>query len=192
MGDVVSESAQAGLLGLEHLAGIPGTLGGAVFGNSGVKNDDIGSKVECVRGVALDGSTVEISRDALQFGYRRSNLEGVVITEAELALVKAPAEEVTRRLQASWIVKKSSQPSPGIRAALAFIEPSGSQMSSLLEAAGMRSASEGNANMMSQYPGFITVNEEATADSVIALTTRISNAVEVQSGIRLQPQLKIW
>lgn len=192
LGDVISKAAEAGLAGLEQLSGIPGTLGGAVVSNSGVTHDNIGSYVQSVTAVSREGKVVEFSGEALQFGYRSSNLEDVVITSTTLQLEALDSDEVTRRLQANWIVKKAAQPATGVRVAQAFIEPSGWQIAELLEAAGMKSASEGAASMNAQFPGFLSVNENASASEVLALTGKISRAVEVQSGIQLQPQLKIW
>ena len=133
-----------------------------------------------------------LEKDDLQFGFRRSNLEDVVIVEVVLQLQQASSEEITRRLQAAWIVRKAAQPATGSTVAQVFIEPSGYRISDLLDASGMRSASEGEASMSSLHPGFLVVNENATAEEVLALTSKISKAVEVQSGIQLQPQLKIW
>lgn len=192
LGEVVAQAAAAGLAGIEELAGIPGSLGGAVASNSGVKNDDIGSRVASVKVIDRSGELVVIEKEALQFGFRRSNLEDVIIVEVTLDLQQADAEEVTRRLQAAWIVRKAAQPTTGATVAQAFIEPSGYRISDLLDASGMRSASEGEASMSSLHPGFLVVNKDATAENVLALTSKISKAVEVQSGIQLQPQLKIW
>lgn len=192
LGDVVTFAAEQGLAGLEHLAGIPGTLGAAVVCNSGIVNDDIGSHVLSVEGIKKTGEPVSLDRDSLRFGYRRSNLEGTIVTTATLQLQPQDPTEITRRLQTNWIVKKAAQPGTDQQVAQAFFEPTGSQISELLDASGMRSASESDAIMISQFPGFLQVGEKATANDVLALTNRIARAVEVQSGIQLQPQLKIW
>lgn len=190
--EVVSMAAEAGLAGLEEFAGIPGSLGGAVASNSGVTNVDIGSRVSRVHAVSRTGEILEFGRDQLQFGFRRSNLEDVVVAKVEFELENGEPAELTRRLQAAWIVKRAAQPATDARVAQAFIEPSGSSIADVLDAAGMRAASEGEVAMSSQFPGFLVVSENADAEQVLALTSRIANAVEAQSGIQLQPQLKIW
>ncbi len=192
LGDAITMAAKAGLAGLEHLAGIPGTVGGAVVCNSGVTNEDIGSRVAVVSGIKQDGTVCRLVRDQLQFSYRRSNLEDVVVTEVEFELDPSTPEDVTRRMQSAWIVRKAHQPPQNARVAQAFIEPSECSIEDLLDAAGMRTASEGDVAMSPQYPGFLVVNEQATADQVLALIRRIARAVEVQTGIQLQPQLRIW
>lgn len=192
LGEVLATAAAAGLAGLEGLAGIPGSVGGAVVNNSGAINEDIGCRVQVVRAVTKEGEPIELKRDGLQFGFRHSNLDGVIVTEVELELETAEPAEITRRLQAAWIVKKAAQPSTGARTAQAFVGPGGYSIAELLDAAGMRTASVGEAAMSSQFPGYLVVNENVTADDVLALTTRIARAVEVQSGIQLHSQLKIW
>ncbi|GIW97595.1 MAG: UDP-N-acetylenolpyruvoylglucosamine reductase [Pirellulaceae bacterium] len=192
LSDTVLAAARAGLAGLEHLAGIPGTTGGAVVCNAGVKNEDIGSRVAGVTVCDKDGSIRRLTKSELQFSYRRSNLEDVVVTHVEFELTPSSSEEVTRRVQSAWIVKRAQQPSDSAHVAQAFMEPSEGRLGDLLEAAGMRSASEGDVAMCPQYPGFIVANEHATAEQVLALIRRVSRAVEVQTGIQLQPQLRIW
>lgn len=192
LSDVISKAAEHGLSGLEHLAGIPGTIGGAVVCNSGVKNDDIGSHVLQVHAIDREGNLHTLNRDALKFSFRRSNLEDVVVTGVEFALERLDPQEVTRRLQANWIVKKAAQPASGARVGKLFVEPGGSRIVDLLDAVGMRSTGEGGAAMITQFPGFVQVNENATANDVLALSNRIARAVEVQSGIRLRSQLRIW
>lgn len=192
LGELIAVAAEQGLGGIETLAGIPGTVGAAVMLNSGVTNNDIGSRVQQVSLINDAGELKELSRDELRFGFRRSNLEGSIVTRVELQLDPTPVAEVTRRLQTAWIVKKKSQPPQGERVAQAFIEPSGDNIAHLLESAGMRSAEEGTAMMLPKFPGYLTVHPTGEPADVLALTERIARAVEVQTGIQLQPQLKIW
>ncbi|MFK7736548.1 MAG: UDP-N-acetylmuramate dehydrogenase [Pirellulaceae bacterium] len=192
LGELIAVAAEQALGGIETLAGIPGSVGAAVMLNSGVTNNDIGSRVHLVTLVNEAGETSELTRDDLRFGFRRSNLEGSIVTSVELKLEPTPVAEVTRRLQTAWIVKKKSQPPQGERVAQAFIEPSGDNIAHLLEAAGMRTAEEGSAMMLPKFPGYLTVHPNGEPADVLALTARIAKAVEVQTGIQLQPQLKIW
>lgn len=192
LSELLSSAAEAGLAGLEHLAGIPGTVGGAVVCNSAVSNGDIGSRVKRVWAVSPEGAEQELDSGDLKFAFRQSNLDGRIVTQIELELEAGDAEEVTRRLQSCWIVRRAAQPPAGSPAAQAFVEPASYSITQLLEAAGMRNASEGEAGMNPQYPGFLMVNDKATAEDVLSLTSKIARAVEVQSGIQLQSQLKIW
>ncbi len=189
---VVSLAAGAGLSGLEHLAGIPGTIGGAVVSNAGVTNDDIGSHVTRVTIFDRDGNLILKDRGALQFGFRRSNLQDAVIAEVELTLESMDPAELTRRMQANWIVKGTQQPPAGTRSIQAFIEPDGISLAEVLEVAGMRGLADGEVSMCAHQPGFLTVAGTATSEQVLALIERVVRAVEIRSGVQLQSQLKIW
>lgn len=189
---VISAAVGAGLAGLEHLAGIPGTVGGAVLSNAGVTNDDIGSRVRRVTAATRDGQLVYKEGEALQFGFRRSNLEDLVIVEVELSLDAGEAAELTRRMQTNWIVKRAAQPQAGVRTVQVFIEPDGTSLDELLDAAGMKGIAEGEVSLNPNHPGYLTVAGKATSEQVLALIERVTKAVEIRSGIQLPPQLKIW
>lgn len=189
---VISQSAGAGLAGLEYLAGIPGTLGGAVVCNAAVKNGDIGSRVVRVSGLDESGNAVERLRDSLQFGFRRSNLEGLVVTEVQMQLEPIDPAELTRRMQAAWIVKRATQPVSGTRTLQAFIEPDGMSLTEALEAADMRGYAEGEVKLTSEFPGFVTISGQANSDQVIALIEKVTNRVAAQTGVPLQSQVRIW
>ncbi len=189
---VISTAVGAALAGLEHLAGIPGSIGGAVAGNAGVINDDIGSRVTRIQAVDRTGVLNEWTRDSLQFGFRRSNLDDVIIVEVELSLEPAELSELTRRMQSAWIVKRAAQPASGTRVVQAFIDPSGTSISDALEAAGLKGAVEGDVSLSARHPGFLVVSGEASSEQVLALLERVTRAVEAQSGIQLQSRLRIW
>ncbi len=189
---VISAAVGAGLAGLEHLAGIPGTVGGAVVSNAGVTNDDIGSHVLRVTVVDRNGRLVELQRESLQFGFRRSNLEDLVIVEVEFQLEKTDSVELTRRMQSNWIVKRTKQPQSGSRTIQAFLEPDGISLADALEAAGMRDIANGEVVFSAQHPGFVTVAGSATSQQVLALVEQVAKAVEIRTGIQLQSPLKIW
>ncbi len=189
---LISVAVGAGLAGLEHLAGIPGTVGGAVVSNAGVTNDDIGSHVARVTVVDRHGDMVVLPRESLQFGFRRSNLEDLVIVEVEFLLEQTDSAELTRRMQTNWIVKRVKQPTAGSRTIQAFLEPDGVLLDDVLEAAGMRGIASGEVSLSADHPGYLTVAGAATSEQVLALIDRVAKAVEIRSGIQLQSPLKIW
>jgi len=189
---VISAAVGAGLGGLEHLAGIPGTIGGAVVSNAGVINDDLGSYVSQVLLIDREGQQIHLQRHQLQFAFRRSNLEDRFIAEVELSLEAADATELTRRMQTNWIVKRTTQPPSGTRTVQVFIEPDGTRLADVLEDAGVRGVADGEVSLSPHHPGYLTVAGDATSDQVLALIERVTRAVEIRSGIQLQSRLKIW
>lgn len=189
---VISKSVGAGLAGIEYLAGIPGTIGGAVVNNAGVKNGDLGCRVTRVLGVDKSGEAQDMSRDVMRFGFRQSNLDDVVVAEVELSLENTDTEDLIRRMQTAWIVKRAAQPPSGTRTVQAFIEPDGISISDALDSADMRGYAAGEVSLSSQFPGFLVVQSDASSDQVIALIETVTQAVHAKVGIQLQPQLRIW
>ncbi len=189
---VITRVVGEGLAGLEHLVGIPGTIGGAIVGNAGVVNGEIGSHV--VRVTALDekGQLHERRAPDFQFSYRRSDLDDVIVVEVELRLEPGNVTELTRRMQNSWIVKRAGQPPTDQRAAIAFVDPSGITAAELIEQAGLRGTAEGEVSLSSQYPGYLVVSGSATSAQVLALLDRVRKAVMMRTGIQLQSHLRIW
>lgn len=189
---VISAAVGAGLSGLEYLAGIPGTVGGGVVSNVGVTNDDIGSHVARVTIIDRDGQLSELDRKKLQFGFRRSNLEDMVIAEVEFALEQMDSTELTRRMQTNWIVKRKIHPPNGTRTVQAFIEPDANSLADLFDHADVRGLADGEVCLSPQFPGYLIVSGHATSDQVLALMERVARAVEIRSGIQLPSPLKIW
>lgn len=189
---VISAAVGSGLGGLEHLAGIPGTVGAAIVTNAGGVNDDIGSRVTRVTAIDRNGVMAEIDSSGLQFGFRRSNLEDRFIVEVEFNLTPGDPVELTRRMQSNWIIRRTGHPTIGSRTAQLFIEPDGIRLAEVLESAGVRDAREGDFFMDPIHPGFVIASGNANSDDLLALLGRISRSVEAKSGIQLQSTLKIW
>jgi len=189
---VISAAVGAGLGGLEHLAGIPGTVGAAIVSNAGSINDDIGSRVASVRTIDRTGNFREFTSDQLQFGFRRSSLEDSLIAEVKFKLRSGDSEDLTRRMQSNWIVRRSTQPLIGSRTVQAFIEPDGIRLADVLDSAGVRDTREGDFSLDSAHPGFVLASGSPRSVDLIALITRVIRSVEAKSGIQLQSALKIW
>lgn len=189
---VISAAVGAGLGGLEHLAGIPGTVGAAIATNAGITNDDIGSRVTSVTLMDRSGNLGKVSGNQLQFGFRRSNLQDNFIVEAEFKLRQGNPAELTRRMQSNWIVRRAAQPVMGSRTVQAFIEPDGVRLADVLEMAGVRDAWEGDFAMDWTHAGFVVAAGQPQSKDLIALLNRVSRSVEAKSGIQLQSALKIW
>ena len=189
---VISRVVGEGLAGLEHLVGIPGTIGGAVVGNAGVVNGEIGSHVKRVTTLDSAGQLVERRAPDFQFSYRRSDLDDCIVVEVELELETGNVTELTRRMQNSWIVKRAGQPPTDQRAAIAFVDPSGITAAELIDQCGLKGAAEGEVSLSSQYPGYLVVSGNANSAQVLALLDRVRKAVLMRTGIQLQSHLRIW
>jgi UDP-N-acetylmuramate dehydrogenase len=171
---VVSAAVGEGLAGIEHLVGIPGTLGGALHGNASTLDGDIGQRIQKASLLSRSGDIVVYQGSKLQFSHHQSSLDELVILNAELKLEKvADPVALTKRMQKLWIVKRSMQPT-------------------LIEEAGLAGHREGLVQINSTHPNFLMVSSGATAAQVIALVEKIRRTVAAKTGVELQLHLKIW
>ena len=99
-----------GLGGIEGLGGIPASIGGALVMNAGGAFGQIADVVRRVVGVARDGAPVALDRDQIDFGYRRSGLQGLILTACEIELRRGDAAALRDRLKEVMAYKKSTQP----------------------------------------------------------------------------------
>ncbi|MFN7875508.1 MAG: UDP-N-acetylmuramate dehydrogenase [Pirellula sp.] len=189
---VVGHAVGLGLGGLEHLIAIPGTVGGAVRGNSGSDEGDFSQLIHSAKILSKDGSIRVVSRDEMAFTHRASGLDGVALLEVTIALTESDPELLTKRQQTFWILKRRSQPSFPERAALAFVDPVGHKASELIHQAGMLGTVEGAVRMSTTYPNFLVASAGATSGQVITLLERVKQGVLDRSGVQLQQYLQIW
>lgn len=189
---VITHSVGAGLGGLEHLVGIPGTLGGALHGNAATLDGDIGQRVTQARLMTRSGDIIHRNRQQLQFASHKSSLDELVTLDATLDLEPAEVRQLTQKLQTLWIVKRAHQPPLQTPAVIPFVEPDVGSMAELLDAAGMRGAIEGNVHLSSSHPSFLVSNAGATSQQVLALLSRVRDSVERVTGVQLQLHLSVW
>ena len=189
---VVGPAVGLGLGGLEHLIAIPGTVGGAVRGNSGSDEGDISQSIHSAKILSKDGSIRIVSRDEMAFTHRASGLDGVALIEVTFALTESDPELLTKRQQTFWILKRRSQPSFPERAALAFVDPVGHKAAELIHQAGMLGTVEGSVRMSTTYPNFLVASAGATSGQVITLLERAKQGILDRSGVQLQQYLQIW
>jgi UDP-N-acetylmuramate dehydrogenase len=189
---LVTSCVAQGLAGVEHLVGIPGTVGGALHGNSGTEEGDIGQVVSEARLMTRDGKVTQVDSRGLTFSHRRSSLDELVILEASLSLRFEDPARLTKREQTFWIVKRGKQPNAPIRSAIAFVDPDGDSAAALLHQCGALGMIEGGVQLSLPYPNYIVATEGATAEQVLILLDRARNLVLDRQGIKLQPHTVLW
>lgn len=189
---VISETVRAGLAGFENLAGIPGTIGGALRGNAGGRHGDIGQYVESVTVLTLRGEIVTRAQDELSFAYRSSSIDGLLILSGEFQLQKDSPDEITRRLRKIWIMKKATQPLSHQSAGCIFKNPRGISAGALIEQAGLKGTRIGGAEISDRHANFIVTHEGATSDDVLRLIDLARSKVSEQFGVDLELEIEIW
>jgi len=189
---LITHAVGAGLGGLEHLVGIPGTVGGALHANASTLNGDIGQRVLRAKLLSSSGELIERSGEKLHFATGKSSLDELVILDCEFQLEPAEIKTLTNRMQTLWIVKRANQPIPSIACAIPFIDPVTSSASDLIEQAGLKGSSEGAVQLSAKYPNYLIANGGATSEQVLTLIDRTIAAVYKLTGVQLQLHLRIW
>ena len=192
LGLVVSTSVREGLAGLENLIGIPGTLGGALHGNSGGRGGDIGQWTCRATVMTRTGEIFQRDREDLVFAYRQSSLDELVILSAELELEDENPEELTRRMQKLWIVKKAEQPLSHQSAGCIFKNPRGMSAGMLIDQAGLKGTKIGGAEVSQRHANFIISEPGTTGREVLRLIDLVRSQVTERLGVELETEIEIW
>lgn len=181
-----------GLSGFEPLAGIPGTVGGAVRMNAGGRHGDISDTVETVDLVDDAGRLRRLAKAELGFAYRRTALDGAVVTGATFRLRQTGPDEVRARFREIWRAKRRSQPLGGRSAGCVFANPPGDSAGRLIDLAGLKGIRCGGARVSPVHANFIVAERGATAADVLRLIDRIRQTVHGRFGIELELEIDIW
>ena len=187
-------AANLGMSGLEFAHGIPGSIGGGVYMNAGAYGGEICQVCHRVQVMNRQGNTRWLSREEMAFSYRHSVLEetGDIVICAEFTLTPAEPEAIKARMKELIGKRSASQPLDLPSAGSAFKRPVGGYAAALIDAAGLKGFRVGNAAISEKHAGFAVNLGGATADDVKALLKTVSDRVFEQSGIRLEPEIRIW
>ena len=188
----VIKSVGAGLGGLEHLVGIPGTVGGAVVGNAAAGGRDIGSAVSTVTVVEKNGSIRTMTQQEAGFSHRKTSLGGLAVLDVTFQLETRDVAALTKRMQKLWISRNAVRPTEEPRIAMPFVDPDGMPAKELLQTVGLAGISEGEVALDSQHPQFMIARSGATSEQCLRLIERVREQVSLQTGIDLQLNLQIW
>jgi len=192
LGHVVSAAVRSGLAGLEPLVGIPGTLGGALHGNSGSRAGDIGQWASAATVITRHGEIVQRNRSELIFSYRQSSLDELVILNAQFELEETDPEQLTKRMQKQWIVKKAGQPLSHLASASVFKNPRGMSAAMLIDQAGLKGLRIGDVEVSQKHANFIIAHENAQSQDALRVIDRIRSQVAERLGVELESQVQIW
>lgn len=184
-------AAEHSLTGLEELSGIPGTVGGAVFMNAGAYDSEIASVVVSVKAYDMHNENIIMLTNAdCEFGYRTSTFKNkpLIILSAVLLLKPGAREEIEAKMANYTRKRNEKQPVDMPSAGSFFKRPDGDFAGRLIEAAGMKGARVGGAQVSEKHGGFIVNTGGATAADVLALSEEIKQKVFEMSGIMLEEE----
>ncbi len=192
LGHLISLAVREGLSGLESLVGIPGTVGGALHGNSGGRGGDIGQWTSRATVMMRNGEIHERERDDLVFSYRDSSLDELVILGAQFQLESTNPEELTRRMQKQWILKKASQPLGDQSAGCIFKNPRGVSAGMLIDQAGLKGTTIGGVTISERHANFIVTSPGASSQDVMKLIDLTKGRISERLGVDLETEIEIW
>lgn len=184
--------SKLGLTGLEVLSGVPGTVGGAVWGNAGAWGGSVADCLARVQVVTQEGEDLVLARGAVPFAYRHSGLpQGSVVVSATFAL--APGDPTAIRQQISrWLLRRNAtQPVEFRSAGSIFKNPPGDYAGRLVEIAGVKGARIGQAIISEKHGNFFVNLGGATAADVLALIALARERVRATSGIDLELEIRV-
>ena len=187
-------AANLGLSGLEFAHGIPGTVGGGVYMNAGAYGGEICQVCQSVDVMDFDGNVTTYSSEQMGFAYRHSVLEteGGIVVSAVFELTPKPQEEIKAYMKELMAKRSASQPLDLPSAGSAFKRPVGGYAAALVDQAGLKGYQVGGAAISTNHAGFAVNLGGATAQNVQDLLTQVSDIVFEKSGIRLEPEVRIW
>jgi len=184
-----------GLAGLAWASGIPGTVGGAVFGNAGAWGGDVASTLVQATVLEPDGSTTIWPAAQFQYGYRtsvlkRSAARSAVVLEAKFAVHSGDKEALQARVAEISIRRRASQPR-GQSCGSVFKNPPGDHAGRLIEAAGLKGQKSGPAQISPRHANFIVNLGGATAADVKTLIDLARQTVQAQFGVTLELEVEL-
>ena len=183
-----------GLSGLEFAHGIPGTVGGGIYMNAGAYGGEMKQVAVETTILLPDGTEETVSGEAQGFAYRTSRFESMdcVIVKAVFQLVPGDREEIRKTMQTLMTKRRASQPLEYPSAGSTFKRPAGYFAGPLIEGAGLKGKGFGGAEVSEKHAGFVINRGGATGADVLKTIELVQNTVYETSGVRLEPEVRIW
>lgn len=189
--EFVTTAVGRGLAGMEKLAGIPGTVGGAVFINAGAYGQEFGDRVVRVKSLSYDGIWHERTREECAFGYRRSAFcdNGEIVVSATVALEPGDEDALRLSVRETQKARVDKQPLDMPNAGSFFKRPPGGFASKMVEEAGLKGFRVGNAAISEKHAGFAVNLGGATATDVWNLSNEVIRRVQQSHGVTLEREV---
>jgi len=187
-------AANLGLSGMEFAHGIPGTVGGGIYMNAGAYGGELCQICESVDVMDFEGNVTRKTCAEMEFSYRHSVLEdqGGIVVSTVFQLVPGNAEEIKAKMKELQNKRSASQPLDLPSAGSAFKRPVGGYAAALIDQAGLKGYQVGGAAISTKHAGFAVNVGGATARDVKELLRQVSDKVFENSGIRIEPEVRIW
>jgi len=192
LSNLINFTCRNGLWGIEGLAGIPGTLGGAIFMNAGY-NGNISDCLESVRVMdKKSGKIFVLKKRQLKFSYRHSSLDGYIILTATISFKKGNKEKLLEKKNELLRIKKAEQPLDSPNAGCIFKNPGGTgapAAARYIDMLGFRGKQIGGARVSKKHANFIVNSKNAKASDVLRLIGMIRKRVKSKFGVEMATEI---
>ncbi len=189
---LIAFTEKNGYSGIEALAGIPGTVGGAVYMNAGSFGAEIKDVINSLAVMNRDGVITILKKDELKFSYRGLNIsDDLVILSANIVLRKETAENVAGRVKEFLKKKRLTQPVKEHSAGCVFKNPAGNSAGRLIDEAGCKGMSIGNIEVSGMHANFFINKGSGTCQDFLKLMDVVIAKVKEHSGVMLETEIKI-
>lgn len=184
--------SKQGLAGLEFLSGVPGTVGGAVWGNAGAWGGATADRLAGVQLVTEKGDDLFLGREVIPFAYRASGFpRGAVIVRATFALAQGDPTAIRQQISRWLIRRNASQPVEFRSAGSIFKNPPGDYAGRLVDASGVKGTRIGGAMISEKHGNFFVNLGEARAADVLALVALARERVRATTGVELELEIRV-
>ncbi|MDD5433642.1 MAG: UDP-N-acetylmuramate dehydrogenase [Candidatus Pacebacteria bacterium] len=196
LGKVVGIAQQEGLTGMEWALGIPGTVGGAVYGNAGAFEQSMANVVEEVEAVDIENFKFKIlsfKQEECKFGYRSSMFKqnkNLIILSVKIKLPIGNKAEIEKKMQDFFKIKKQTQPLEFFSIGSIFKNGENYKAAELIEQAGLKGKRVGGVEVSQKHSNFIVNNSRGKAKDVIKLVGIIKKQVKKKFNVELQEEIQ--
>lgn len=192
LSQAAAEALRQGLTGMEFAAGIPGTLGGAVFMNAGAYGGEMKDILKEAQVMDQEGNVRILSKEELELGYRTSIVrkKGYIVLSAVLELSRGDREQIKQCMEELKEKRVTKQPLEMPSAGSTFKRPEGYFAGKLIMDAGLRGFCVGGAQVSEKHCGFVVNRGDATASDVVNLIKTVQEQVRERFGVELETEVR--
>ena len=190
---IASFARDNALTGFEFAAGIPGTIGGAMIMNAGAYGGEMAQVVTEVTVLSPEGEIMVLDNNTMEFGYRTSAIKnkGFIVLSVLLTLKRGKEEEITAQMKELAEKRRDKQPLEYPSAGSTFKRPEGYFAGKLIEDAGLRGFSVGDAQVSEKHCGFVVNKGSASSTDIYNLIKEVQKVVYEKANVRLEPEVII-
>lgn len=191
MPTLIGHAIRRSLAGLEWAAGIPGTVAGCVVMNAGTKLGEMKDSVKAVRVVLANGEVLDCPSESISFGYRQAALPVGIVVGVWLQLRQGVRADIEKVVKDYLRYRRETQPLTLPSAGCVFKNPANDSAGRVVEEAGLKGVSVGDACVSTKHANFIVNQGRASATDVLALIKKVRAQVARKTGVKLELELKL-